>query len=195
MWKYLQSLPLARTRTHALQEFLPFCCHKCHTPIIIYYISDYYASPGHILTNTDYNPPQHQRKHLKKTSISCLHFPLFLGIIFPICDTCDSKKSISLLEGAHAHVRERRTANFPPNLSPIPGKIERMEKTLSLFPWFFTHWTYFYPYCYKGTSSKTISPTIPNQNRRDAASHQSNRNVTYSKNKCPNSVPPIFLFL
>ena len=31
VWKYLQSPFLARTRTHASQEFLPFCCHKCHS--------------------------------------------------------------------------------------------------------------------------------------------------------------------
>ena len=29
--KKLYILPLARTRTRTLQEFLHFCCHKCHT--------------------------------------------------------------------------------------------------------------------------------------------------------------------
>ena len=45
----------------------------------------------------------------RKTSISNLHFPLFRGLISPIRDTCDSKKSTSLLEGARARTYENDT--------------------------------------------------------------------------------------
>ena len=31
LWKYLYSPFLARTRTRTSQEFLSFCCHKCHS--------------------------------------------------------------------------------------------------------------------------------------------------------------------
>ena len=58
-----------------------------------------------------YNSPQHHRKHLEKPPFIAYVFQNFAAIfhhIFPLCDTCDSKKTTSLLEGARVHAYEKK---------------------------------------------------------------------------------------
>ena len=37
---FLKNLLLTRAYAHASQEFLPFCCHKCHSLFLNHYISN-----------------------------------------------------------------------------------------------------------------------------------------------------------
>ena len=64
-----------------------------------------------VLTNALANPPQHHRKHLEKPPFIAYVFQNFAAIfhpIFPLCDTCDSKKTTSLFEGARVHAYEKK---------------------------------------------------------------------------------------
>ena len=111
--------PLSRVRVRAhLQEFYHFCCHKCHSILIKHSISTYcpflkiYFNRWQIL-----QLQKTRQKHQKIVlcSIVTLHF---FSIIPPKCDTCDSKKTTSLLECAYVRVRERCN-HFSPVALPL----------------------------------------------------------------------------
>ena len=105
--------PLARTRTRTSQEFLHFCCHKCHSAHHNTLYSKPLRKPYTHFNEQTTKPTQTRSIIRRKNSISNLHYPLFQGLIFPICDTCDSKKSTSLLEGARVHAYEKENTNTP----------------------------------------------------------------------------------
>ena len=105
---YNRILSRVRVRTRN-QEFLCFCCHKCHSilckylfPRLLCYVL------RHILTKReDYAPNSDENNGEKRVfcSIVVQHFPSFSFDFLPTCDTCDSKKSTSLLEGAQVRIR------------------------------------------------------------------------------------------
>ena len=107
----------ARTRTRAVQEFLHFCCHKCHTfthntlmdsylRIFLRYISTIKLFPPQIFDDKTEKNTLFAPSFMRNTLLSSLLFHLE-------CDTCDSKKTTSLLEGArYAYARERSARSF-----------------------------------------------------------------------------------
>ena len=115
------SIPSSRAYAYAhLQEFLLFCCHKCHS---IWGKTLFYSALWHFcieFNNLLIRGSENQWKREGKACFSGLHswgisfvfsliYLVFLPQKYSTCDTCDSKKSTSLLEGAHAtrtHVRE-----------------------------------------------------------------------------------------
>ena len=65
-----------------------------------------------VLTNSPLNLLKQGRKHLEKPpSLVCCFF-YFEALFSPLCDTCDSKKSTSLLEGARVHAYEKKKTNI-----------------------------------------------------------------------------------
>ncbi len=108
---------LARTRTRTLQEFLHFCCHKCHT-FSYNALTDKQLHPFiRYISTIELFPPQ---VFYDKTEKNILFAPSFMrntllsSLIFHLeCDTCDSKKTTSLLEGArYAYAREPSARSF-----------------------------------------------------------------------------------
>ena len=61
-----------------------------------------------VLTNALANPPQLDWKHLEKSTLLVYYFFYFEVLFSPFCDTCDSKKTTSLLEGARVHAYEMK---------------------------------------------------------------------------------------
>ena len=51
---FLKTLLLTRAYAHASQEFLHFCCHKCHKFSINYYVSTHCVKYRHFLTIKTY---------------------------------------------------------------------------------------------------------------------------------------------
>ena len=51
---FLKTLLLTRAYAHASQEFLHFCCHKCHKSSINYYVSTRCVKCRHFLTIKTY---------------------------------------------------------------------------------------------------------------------------------------------
>ena len=134
MWKYLQSPSLTRTRTRASQEFLLFCCHKCHSAHHNkLYIKLLHHIHKYILTN---NPFPHSNKvdntlknlHFLSTfsSISGFYFP-------PLWHLWQQKINISVGRRAHTHVREEEN-HYTSNLLSIPHKTESKKNILLIFP-------------------------------------------------------------
>ncbi len=69
-----------------------------------------------ILTNTGFKGEKHTDNGSQKSFLSLFSPPKFARVFppnFPLCDTCDSKKSTSLLEGAHvrAYVKQKNTTS------------------------------------------------------------------------------------
>ena len=107
----------ARTRTRTVLEFLHFCCHKCHT------ITHNTLMDRQLRTFLRYISTMRLFNYQifdDKTEINTLFPPSFMrntllsSLIFHLeCDTCDSKKTTSLLEGArYAYARERSARSF-----------------------------------------------------------------------------------
>ena len=100
----------ARIREY-VQEFLCFCCHKCHTFLgnPLKYSGLWCVFEG-VLTFWRFHPQKNDGTTEKNTLFVPSFFPkniVFLPLFSPECDTCDSKKSTSLLEGARcAYARE-----------------------------------------------------------------------------------------
>ena len=106
---------LARTRTRTLQEFLHFCCHKCHTityntlmdsqlRVFLRYISTIRLFNSQIFDDKTEKNTLFAPSFMRNTLLSSLIFHLE-------CDTCDSKKTTSLLEGA-LRVRARASCSL-----------------------------------------------------------------------------------
>ena len=110
--KILKLTPLARASTRTLQGFYHFYCHKRH------------RLPRKILINKRLNlilkkfqqntnhKAQISSEPKRKTDFLLLRYSFYfalLSLLFHLkCDTCDSKKSTSLLEGArYARAREQ----------------------------------------------------------------------------------------
>ena len=140
-------LSRVRVRTRC-QEFLSFCCHKCHSILrkLLFLNSLRYTFrfiftkmmiSRHILIKII------AKNRLSAPSSSSV-FLHFCSIFLPMRDTCDSKKSTSLLDGAQTRVCVR---------TPIQPfcKIETSnsiywQNKMSLFLGFFPLWGYIDPY-------------------------------------------------
>ena len=145
----------ARTRTHTVQEFLHFCCHKCHT-ITYNTLMDRQLRTflRYISTMRLFN----YQIFDDKTEINTLFPPSFMrntllsSLIFHLeCDTCDSKKTTSLLEDArYAYAREpsaisfisistslRRPNDSSPNLLSSNSKTQAIRRKFVTFLRFF----------------------------------------------------------
>ena len=108
---------LARTRTRTLQEFLHFCCHKCHTITYNTLMDSQLRMFLRYISTIKLFPPQNFDDKTEKKSLFAPSFIpnlLLSSLIFHLeCDTCDSKKTTSLLEGArYAYARERSARSF-----------------------------------------------------------------------------------
>ena len=116
--KNTYNLPLSRVRvrTH-LQEFYHFCCHKCHSSFEKHYSSAYCLSLAQILTDNKIYNSRRQGKSIKKVLCCIVDAPFLTSHFSPECDTCDSKKTTSLLECAYVRVRERCNHFSPVALS------------------------------------------------------------------------------
>ena len=109
----------ARTRTRTIQEFLHFCCHKCHTishnPLTV---SQLCLFLRFVLTIGFFNPQILDDKTEKNTLFapSFMRNTLLSSLIFHLeCDTCDSKKNNIAVGRRALRVRARA---FCPLLSP-----------------------------------------------------------------------------
>ena len=112
--KKIYNHPLSRARVRAHHRtFCIFAVTSVTAPIIIHYIPNYYANHRHILTNKQFNPHKQGRKYLEKLPFLIYIFHHFEVLFSPICDTCDSKKSTSLLEGARIHPYEKENTITP----------------------------------------------------------------------------------
>ena len=105
--KNTYNLRVTRARIRDIQEFLCFCCHKCHTVIciILFFrlLRDYL---WYILTNKRFNRGKYAGEDNEighffrlNSSQNCR----FSTNFFSVCDTCDSKKTTSLLEDARTY--------------------------------------------------------------------------------------------
>ncbi len=101
----------ARTRIRAIQEFLCFCCHKCHTVIcIILFFRLLRDCLGYILTNKRFNRGKYAGEDNEighSFRLYSAEFGRFSTNFFSVCDGCDSKKTTSLLEGARTNAYAR----------------------------------------------------------------------------------------
>ena len=113
--------PFSRVRVRAyIQEFLFFCCHKCHrfickqleTRLLSYFFERF-------LTVCQCISSKSQCRTLEKRDFPpsfLLHyppyFPPFPSELLPPCDTCDSKKTQLRLERARLRVRARNSPAF-----------------------------------------------------------------------------------
>ena len=107
----------ARTRTRAVQEFLHFCCHKCHTITYNTLMDSYLRIFLRYISTIKLFPPQIFDDKTEKNTLfapSFMRNTLLSSLLFHLeCDTCDSKKTTSLLEGArYAYARERSARSF-----------------------------------------------------------------------------------
>ena len=109
---------LSRARICAyVQEFLCFCCHKCHRCICkCLKYSGIWLDFRIVLTFQCFYPHKIDGRTGKNTLFAPSFFKKILlsTLIFHLgCDTCDSKKTTSLLEGArYAYARERSARSF-----------------------------------------------------------------------------------
>ena len=109
--KNTYNLRVTRARIRAIQEFLCFCCHKCHTVIciILFFrlLRDY---QGYILTNKRFNRGKYAGEDNEIGHFFRLYsaeFSRFSTNFFSVCDTCDSKKTTSPLEIARTNAYAR----------------------------------------------------------------------------------------
>ena len=121
--------PFSRVRVRAyIQEFLFFCCHKCHR-FICKWLENRLLSCffGCFLTVYQCISSKSQCRTLEKRDFppsfllhSPPYFPHLSFRISPPCDTCDSKKTQLRLERACLRVRVRISTAFC-SASSLPG--------------------------------------------------------------------------
>ena len=98
-------LPLSRARVRARsQEFLLFCCHKCHRIFVSGTNLGSYASFFLYFNRMVPFIPKNELRVFRKMVfwplVFSIDYLLWRDKFHPWCDTCDSEKTISLLEGA-----------------------------------------------------------------------------------------------
>ena len=141
---YNHSLSRVRVRTHH-RSFCLFAVTSVTANIVKHYISDYYASPEHILTNTFYNPPQYHQKHLEKPQVLAYFFSVSKPYILPSV-TLVTAKNLHRCWKAHAYARMRDgLSSRDTNLTSKLSKTKLEKNILSLFLRFFSDWVYFPP--------------------------------------------------
>ena len=95
----------------------------------------------HILTNAGFKGGKHTENVSQKSFLSLFRPPKIVWFFppnFPLCDTCDSKKSTLLLEGAHVRAYVRLRNETKPNFVTCATQNEGVEKYFvtfsSIFP-------------------------------------------------------------
>ena len=183
MQTFLKNHLLARVYAPASQEFLLFCCHKCHRKSINYYISIYCAKHIHILTIKTYKGWKFGKKsHSQTQFLSEIWADILpqISLIFITSVTLVTAKNQHRCWKARAYTRVRTMSKFPPlYLLPFsrdyPEWITNctfwelglsfhtyFEVFSSLFRDFFTLCGYISPYTYRGgTKTKAASTIVP----------------------------------
>ena len=162
---------LSRVRAHT--HYRSFCVFAVTSVTGLYtmrYVSSYCGVLGIYFNKCGFQRLKMHREHDQKSILSLFRPPPEIGQFFikipPLCDTCDSKKSTSLLEGARVHAcvkQETRRSRF---LSSTLRKIRMQKNVLSLFPWFFTLWSYIDPYPYRDWLDICCSYVIRQKQRK-----------------------------
>ena len=114
---FLKKHLLARVYAPASQEFLLFCCHKCHRKSINYYISIYCAKHIHILTIKTYKGWKFGKKsHSQTQFLSEIWADILpqISLIFITSVTLVTAKNQHRCWKARAYTRVRKTPEFPP---------------------------------------------------------------------------------
>ena len=111
------------------RECYHFCCHKCHGLLYNTLHFNWLALFLDIFKQTKAFTPRISTVKRRKTRFPHCHFLHFLpSILCSPCDTCDSKKSTSLLERAHyAYARERLSSpkHFPSGVTLGAFRVHR----------------------------------------------------------------------
>ena len=175
MQTFLKTHLLARVYAPASQEFLLFCCHKCHRLPINHYISIYCAKHILILTIKTYKGWKFGKKSHRQTQfLSEIWADILpqISLIFITSVTLVTAKNQYRCWKARAYTRVRTMSKFPPlYLLPFsrdyPEWITNctfwelglsfhtyFEVFSSLFRDFFTLWGYISPYTYRGLDIK-----------------------------------------
>ena len=107
MQTFLKTLLLTCAYAHASQEFLHFCCHKCHRLAINHYISIYCAKHILILTIKTYKGWKFGKKSHRQTQflseigrIFCQAFVRFSSLVWHLW-----QQKINIAVGRRAHIR------------------------------------------------------------------------------------------
>ena len=114
---FLKNHLLARVYAPASQEFLLFCCHKCHRKSINYYISIYCAKHIHILTIKTYKGWKFGKKsHSQTQFLSEIWADILpqISLIFITSVTLVTAKNQHRCWKARAYTRVRTMSKFPP---------------------------------------------------------------------------------
>ena len=116
---YKHTFSRARVRAH-WQGVLSFCCHKCHRLLVklLFSMLLWVVAEGNLTNGWDNRPKRtlnHREKHIFPRCFffdfpEFSHFSIeFTPIFLPLCDTCDSKKTILRLECARTYTCARET--------------------------------------------------------------------------------------
>ena len=114
---FLKKLLLTRAYAHASQEFLPFCCHKCHGKSIKYYVSTPCVKHRHFLTIKTYKGWKIDTKsHRQKQFLSEIWADILpqICLIFITRVTLVTAKNQHRCWKARAYTRVRKMSKFPP---------------------------------------------------------------------------------
>ena len=175
MQTFLKTLLLTRAYAHASQEFLLFCCHKCHRKSINHHVSTHCVKHRHFLTIKTYRgwkfgkKSHHQTQFLSEIWADILPQ---ISLIFIARVPLVTAKNQHRCWKARAYTRVRKMSKFPP-LFLLPFSKDYPKWTTikafwqlglsfytyfkifsSLFRDFFTLWGYFSPYTYRGQDIK-----------------------------------------
>ena len=175
MQTFLKTHLLARVYAPASQEFLLFCCHKCHRKSINHYISIHCAKHILILTIKTYKGWKFGKKSHRQTQfLSEIWADILpqISLIFIARVTLVTAKNQHRCWKARAYTRVRKTPEFPP-LFLLPFSRDYPKWTTiktfcqlglsfhtyfkvfpSLFHDFFTLCGYISPYTYRGLDIK-----------------------------------------
>ena len=114
---FLKTLLLTRAYAHASQEFLHFCCHKCHRKSINHYISTHCTKYIHFLTVKTYKGWKFGKKSHRQTQFLS---EIGADILPSICSIFIARVTLVTAKNQHrcwkarAYTRVRKTPEFPP---------------------------------------------------------------------------------
>ena len=114
---FLKTLLLTRAYAHASQEFLHFCCHKCHKSPINYYVSTHCVKHRHFLTIKTHRGWKFGKKsHRQKPFLSEIWADILsqISLIFIARVTLVTAKNQHRCWKARAYTRVRKMSEFPP---------------------------------------------------------------------------------
>ena len=151
MQTFLKTLLLTRAYAHASQEFLHFCCHKCHRKSINHYISAHCTKHIYFLTVKTYKGWRFGTKyHLLTQFLSEIWADILpqISLIFIARVTLVTAKNQHRCWKARAYTRVRKTPEFPP-LYLLPFSRD------------YPKWTTIKTFCQLGLSFHTYFKVFP----------------------------------